>query len=122
MLVGERQRFPYIAVQLTLILFHAENCLSVRQLARHLCANRNASWRLSLSTQIRKAMQGAKEKQLLKGVIEMDEAYVDSKQLSVVAVLVTAKWGTGRNNCVLTISRFGRIISRQLFISRWSRL
>ena len=61
---------------ITLIL-NAKKGLSSLQLSRDLYVNKNTAWRIGL--QIRKAMTQAEHRELLTGVVEMDETYVGGK-------------------------------------------
>jgi len=61
---------------LTLML-NAKKGMSARQLARDLDVNKNTGWFLAM--RIRKAMTQSSERDLLMGVVEMDETYVGGK-------------------------------------------
>jgi len=61
---------------ITLIL-NAKKGLSARQLARDLKVNKNTGWYLGM--RIRKAMAQTDERQLLMGIVEMDETYIGGK-------------------------------------------
>lgn len=64
----------FLAIALVL---NAKKGLSARQLARDLDVNKNTGWRMGM--QIRKAMAEREQRQLLSGVVEMDETYVGGK-------------------------------------------
>jgi transposase-like protein len=64
----------FLAVALVL---NAKKGLSARQLARDLEVNKNTGWRMAM--QIRKAMEQRDQRDLLSGMIEMDETYVGGK-------------------------------------------
>ncbi len=64
----------FLAVSLVL---NAKKGISARQLARHLNVNRNTAWRMGM--QIRKAMYEPAQRNLLQGVVEMDETYIGGK-------------------------------------------
>ena len=64
----------FLAVSLVL---DAKKGLSSRQLSRHLKVNKDTAWRMAM--QIRKAMNEADQRELLTGVVEMDEHYVGGK-------------------------------------------
>lgn len=64
----------FLAVALVL---NAKKGLSARQLARDLEVNKNTGWRMAM--QIRKAMEQRDQRDLLTGVVEMDETYVGGK-------------------------------------------
>jgi transposase-like protein len=64
----------FLAVTLVL---NAKKGLSARQLGRDLDVNKNTGWRMAM--QIREAMEQRDQRDLLTGVIEMDETYVGGK-------------------------------------------
>lgn len=59
------------------LVMNAKKGLSARQLARDLDVNKNTGCRMAM--QIRKAMEQRDQRDLLTGVIEMDETYVGGK-------------------------------------------
>jgi transposase-like protein len=59
------------------IVLNAKKGLSARQLARDLEVHRNTGWRMGM--QIRKAMAEREQRELLSGVVEMDETYIGGK-------------------------------------------
>ncbi len=65
---------------LTLVL-NAKKGVSSRQLARDLRVNKNTAWYLAM--RIRNAMTQTDERQLLMGVMEMDETYNDLSTLTI---------------------------------------
>lgn len=64
----------FLAVSLVL---NAKKGLSARQLARDLEVNKNTGWRMGM--QIRAAMAEKWQRDLLTGVVEMDETYIGGK-------------------------------------------
>ena len=60
------------------LILNAKKGISARQLARHLKVNRNTAWRISMK--IREAMYEPAQKNLLQGILEMDETYVGPKR------------------------------------------
>lgn len=60
-----------------MLILNAKKGISARQLARDLNVNKNTAWRISM--QIRRAMHEAEHRNLLTGIVEMDEAYVGGK-------------------------------------------
>lgn len=64
----------FLAVTLVL---NAKKGVSARQLARDLRVNKDTAWRISMK--IRDAMQEPSQKELLTGLVEMDEAYIGGK-------------------------------------------
>jgi transposase-like protein len=59
------------------LVLNAKKGLSARQLARDLEVNKNTGWRMGM--QIRKAMSERAQRELLSGVVEMDETYIGGK-------------------------------------------
>jgi transposase-like protein len=59
------------------LMLNAKKGISARQLARDLDVNKNTGWYLAM--RIRKAMKQSDERELLLGVVEMDETYVGGK-------------------------------------------
>ena len=60
-----------------MLILNAKKSLSALQLSRDLKINKNTAWRISM--QIRKAMTQKTQRQLLIGIVEMDETYVGGK-------------------------------------------
>ncbi len=60
-----------------LLILNARKGLSALQLSRDLKVNKNTAWRIAM--QIRKAMTQAEQRNLLTGIIEMDETYIGGK-------------------------------------------
>lgn len=59
------------------LILNAKKGIAARQLGRDLKVNKNTAWLLAM--RIRKAMTQTDERQLLLGVVEMDETYVGGK-------------------------------------------
>ena len=59
------------------LMLNAKNGLSSLQLSRDIEVNKNTGWRIAM--QIRKAMSQAEQRELLTGVVEMDETYIGGK-------------------------------------------
>ncbi|MCY3956642.1 MAG: IS1595 family transposase, partial [Nitrospira sp.] len=59
------------------LVLNAKKGLSALQLARDLKVNKNTGWRIAM--QIRKAMSQREQRELLTGIVEMDETYVGGK-------------------------------------------
>lgn len=51
--------------------------MSALQLSRDIEVNKNTAWRMGM--QIRKAMSQMEQRELLTGIVEMDETYVGGK-------------------------------------------
>ena len=60
-----------------MLMLNAKKGLSALQLSRDLDVNKNTAWRVSM--QIRKAMSQAEQRNLLTGIVEMDETYIGGK-------------------------------------------
>ena len=59
------------------LMLNAKKGLSGLQLSRDLKVNKNTAWRISM--QIRKAMTQKEHREMLHGIVEMDETYVGGK-------------------------------------------
>jgi len=59
------------------LILNAKKGISALQLSRDIEVNKNTAWRISM--QIRKAMTQATHRDLLTGIVEMDECYVGGK-------------------------------------------
>jgi transposase-like protein len=59
------------------LILNAKKGISSRQLARDLEVNRNTAWYLAM--RVRKAMAQTEQRELLSGLVEMDETYVGGK-------------------------------------------
>ena len=60
-----------------MLMLNAKKGLSALQLSRDLSVNKNTAWRIAM--QIRKAMTQSEQRNLLAGIVEMDEAYIGGK-------------------------------------------
>ena len=60
-----------------ILMLNAKKGLSALQLSRDIHVNKNTAWRIAM--QIRKAMSQAEQRDLLTGIIEMDEVYIGGK-------------------------------------------
>ncbi len=59
------------------LILNARKGISALQLSRDLEVNKNTAWRIAM--QIRKAMTQFEQRQLLTGIVEMDETYIGGK-------------------------------------------
>ncbi len=59
------------------LIINAKKGIASRQLARDLEVNKNTAWYLGM--RVRKAMTEADQRQLLQGLVEMDETYIGGK-------------------------------------------
>jgi len=60
-----------------MLMLNAKKGLSALQLSRDLDVNKNTAWRIAM--QIRKAMSQVEQRQLLSGIVEMDETFLGGK-------------------------------------------
>ncbi len=60
-----------------ILMMNAKKGVSALQLSRDLKVNKNTAWRISM--QIRKAMRQSSQRDLLTGIVEMDETYIGGK-------------------------------------------
>ena len=61
----------------TSLILNAKKGIAARQLARHIKVHRNTAWRISMK--IREAMMEQEQRNILSGIIEMDETYIGGK-------------------------------------------
>jgi len=59
------------------LILNAKKGLSARQIARDLEVNKDTAWRISMK--IREAMSQHQQRELLTGIVEIDEAYIGGK-------------------------------------------
>lgn len=59
------------------MILNAKKGISARQLARHINVNKDTAWRISMK--IREAMSQKIQRELLTGLVEMDETYIGGK-------------------------------------------
>ena len=59
------------------LMLSAKKGISALQLSRDLEVNKNTAWRINM--QIRKAMSQTEQRQVLQGIVEMDETYIGGK-------------------------------------------
>lgn len=91
------------------LILHAKKGISSRQLARHLHINRNTAWRISMK--IRQAVFESEQKELLQGIVEMDECYIGGKPRKEMMSGKNRKRGrgTGKTPVVGTRERGGKM-------------
>ncbi len=79
----------------TALILNAKKGISSRQLARHLKVHRNTAWRIAMK--IREAMHEQEQRNILQGLVEMDETYVGGKPRKTQKYVVGGpKLKTGR--------------------------
>ncbi len=90
------------------LILNAKKGISARQLARDIDVNRNTAWRISM--QIRKAMSQYSDRELLTGLVEVDETYVGGKPRKGGPVPSSKRGrGTSKTPVVGMIERGGKI-------------
>lgn len=95
----------FLAIALTL---NAKKGLSARQLARDLSINKNTAWRIAM--QIRKAMSQTEQRELLAGLVEVDECYIGGKPRKGRPDYRTTRGrGTRKTPVVGMVERGGRV-------------
>ncbi len=94
------------------LILNAKKGLSARQLARHLKVNRNTAWRISMK--IREAMYEPVQRNLLQGLVEMDETYIGGKPRKTQKDIASGKTlkrgrGTKKTPVVGIAERYGKV-------------
>ena len=99
----------FLAVSLIL---NAKKGLSAMQLSRDLKVNKNTAWRIAM--QIRKAMTQADQRDMLTGIIEMDETWIGGKPRKTKGDDKPRKRGRGTDKApvVGAVERGGRVTAR----------
>ena len=94
------------------LMLNAKKGISALQLSRDLDVNKNTAWRISM--QIRKAMSQAEGRELLTGVVEMDETYVGGKPRKGIIRDKPLKRGRGtkKTPVVGAIERGGKVTAK----------
>lgn len=95
-----------------ILILNAKKGVSARQLARHLKVNRNTAWRISM--QIRNAMYEPEQRNVLQGLIEMDETYIGGKPRKTKkqesnGFNFPTGGGTNKTPVVGMVERYGKI-------------
>ena len=93
-----------------ILMMNAKKGVSALQLSRDLKVNKNTAWRISM--QIRKAMTQASQRNLLTGVIEMDETYIGGKPRKGTGDYNPPGRGTKKAPVVGAIERGGRVTAK----------
>ena len=99
----------FLAVSLIL---NAKKGLSALQLSRDLEVNKNTAWRIAM--QIRRAMRQRPSREMLTGIIEMDETYVGGKPRKGSGNGGTSKRGRGTDKTPVigAVERKGRVTAK----------
>lgn len=88
------------------LILNAYKGVSARQLARDLEVNKNTAWYMAM--RIRNAM--VQQKELLQGVVEMDETYVGGKRKGP-----RGRGALGKTPVVGMVARGGKIVAKKVF-------
>ncbi len=91
------------------LMLNAKKGLSALQLARYLKVNKNTAWRISM--QIRKAMMETEQRQMLMGIVEMDETYIGGKPRKGGGLRKRGR-GTDKTPVVGAVERGGRATAK----------
>ena len=97
----------FLAVSLIL---NAKKSLSALQLSRDIRVNKNTAWRIAM--QIRKAMTQADQRNILTGIVEMDETYVGGKPRKGSGVIHKRGRGTDKAPVIGAVERGGRVTAK----------
>lgn len=89
------------------LILNAKKGLSARQLGRDIEVHRNTAW--SMGMRIREAMKA--DRQLLEGVVEMDECYIGGKPRKG-SIQSKRGRGTEKTPVVGMVERGGRVIAK----------
>ena len=100
----------FLAVSLIL---NAKKGISSRQLARDLDVHKDTAWRIAMK--IREAMRDSWQRELLSGVVEMDETYIGGKPRKGVDDGIQRRGrGTKKTPVVGLISRDGKVKAKAI--------
>jgi len=90
------------------LVLNAKKGISARQLARDLKVNKDTAWRIGMK--IRDAMQESAQRELLTGLVEMDEAYIGGKPRKGISGDKSPRGrGTKKTPVVGMIERGGKV-------------
>ena len=93
------------------LMLNARKSLSALQLSRDLHVNKNTAWRIAM--QIRKAMTQAEHRNLLMGLVEMDEVYIGGKPRRGSGGEPPKRGrGTKKTSVVGAVERGGRVTAK----------
>lgn len=91
------------------LILNAKKGIAARQLARDLEVHRNTAWYLAM--RIRKAMEQSQERELLTGIVEMDETYIgpNSRRMRPQGGPKKRGRGTDKTPVVGMVERGGKV-------------
>ena len=94
-----------------ILILNAKKSISALQLSRYLKVNKNTAWRIAM--QIRKAMTQAEQRNLLTGIVEMDETYIGGKPRKGSGPSKRGR-GTDKAPVVGAVERQGRVTAKSV--------
>lgn len=89
------------------LILNAKKGISARQLGRDLEVNKNTAWYLAM--RIRKAMVESEQRELLQGIVEMDETYIGGKPRKGDGKIRKRGRGTTKTPVVGMVERGGHV-------------
>ncbi len=92
------------------LILNAKKGLSALQLSRDIEVNKNTAWRIAM--QIRKAMTQVDHRNLLTGIVEMDETYVGGKPRKGGHEKLKRGRGTKKAPVIGAVERGGRVLAK----------
>ena len=92
------------------LMLNAKKGLSALQLSRDIKVNKNTAWRITM--QIRKAMRETDQRQMLLGIVEMDETYIGGKPRKGSGKPTKRGRGTDKTPVVGAVERGGRVTAK----------
>ena len=96
-----------------ILILNAKKSVSALQLSRDLKVNKNTAWRIAM--QIRKAMTQAEQRNLLTGIVEMDETYIGGKPRKGSGDHTSKRGrGTDKAPVIGAVERQGRVTAKSV--------
>src|SRR4030042_2821986 len=95
------------------LILNAKKGIAARQLSRDLEVNKNTAWYLAM--RIRRAMAETKQRELLQGIVEMDETYIGGKPRKGSGEIHKRGRGTSKTPVVGMIERGGNVKVRVIY-------
>jgi len=95
------------------LILNAKKDIASRQLARDIEVNKNTAWYLAM--RIRKAMVDTKERELLHGIVEMDETYIGGKPRKGSGQIHKRGRGTSKTPVVGMVERGGHVKAKVIY-------
>ena len=96
-----------------ILILNAKKSISALQLSRDLKVNKNTAWRIAM--QIRKAMTQIEQRNLLTGIVEMDETYIGGKPRKGGGDKTSKRGrGTDKAPVIGAVEREGRVTAKSV--------